>query len=148
MEIFVARAWFIFDSNVFRKPCAFLRGKDFISQPFFSKTVGRVITAFVVDKFALEHDEASFLSSTLEASDLPDRIDRYDNVVVQLTTNTEVLERLAKSAVDEARRKLADGTIAEMYKPLGAYFDAFDCLNGSNPSEPPPPRTKAGQPIH
>jgi len=148
MELFEARAWLVVEKGVFRKPCAFIRGKHFISQPFFSKTIGRVTAAFVAKNFSLEYDEIAFLLSALELSGLPEETDCYDAVVMKLNRSTDVLERLTKSFAKEAMRKMKDGTIAEMYKPLGAYFDAFDCLDGVNHSEPPPPRTKGGQFIH
>lgn len=148
MGIFEARAWFVFDHDMFRKPCGFIRGKVFISQPFFSKTVGRVAIAFVAKNFSLAYDEVGFLYSALEDSCLPEETDRYDAVMMKLNQSTDVLECLTKSSAKDAKKKLQDGTIAEMYKPLEAYFDAFDCLEGVTSSEPPPPRTKGGQLVH
>ena len=147
MKLFQAAVWILFDATVFKKPCAFIRGHKFISQPFFSKTFGRLVIAIVHKTFSLSDDETEVLHASLESSDLPDAPAPYDLVLMNLNSNTNVLDRMAQRYKGN-RGRIDDSMVAEMYRPLGAYFDAYEVLQ-TKESVPPPevPRTKGGYPI-
>lgn len=128
MELFIARVWFIFDADTFRKPCGFVRGKSFISQPFFSKQIGKVAIAMVGNMFNLSVEEVKFLHSALAASDLQSREDALDRVLTRVGAVSSITEKISAAILRTSRQTLSDDAVAGMFKPLNEYFDCVDIL--------------------
>ena len=147
MGLNLARAWLVFDTDTFRKPCAFVRGNGFISQPFFSKEMGRIAIAMVRANVGIDDYETEYLLSTLRKSGLCELRDPWDGVLSSHNTAVmKVLNALAKAVMSPANKSLDDETVASMFKPLNPYFDCADVLLSM--SSVPPPAKKSGTYLH
>ncbi len=137
MGLFIARAWFIYDADTFRKPCGFIRGKGFISQPFFSKQIGKVAIAMVNSTFNLNAEETKFLHSALEMSDLQEVGDALDRVLTRFRTVSNITEKISAVILKTTTKQaISDDAVAAMFKPLNVYFECVDILT-STPETPP-----------
>ncbi|MCX6782018.1 MAG: hypothetical protein NTW66_02800 [Candidatus Magasanikbacteria bacterium] len=132
MGLFIARVWFIYDENTFRKPCGFVRGNGFISQPFFSKQIGKVAIAMVGNMFNLSIEEMKFLRSALVMSGLQEAENALDRVVTRVRVVSSITEKISSVILKTTKQTLSDDAVAAMFKPLNVYFDCVDILDASN----------------